>query len=55
MQRRLVYTDDLMKVITEEYIKHRTGDGLRLAWIVLAVSKTPTAEVPNDPEIDDGR
>ena len=55
MQRRLIYTDDLMKAITAEYNRRRTGDGLKLAWIELAVNKTPTAETPDDPEIDDGR
>ena len=53
MQRRLVYTDELMKSITAEYNRKRTNNGLRLAWIEKAVNDTPTAEAQADDERPD--
>lgn len=39
---RLVDAEDLMRCITKEYNRRRTGDGLRLAWIEKAVNDAPT-------------
>ena len=41
---RLVEAEDLMRCITKEYNRRRTGDGLRLAWIEKAVNDAPTIE-----------
>jgi hypothetical protein len=44
MERRLVYTDELMNHLQAEYNRKSAGFGLRLAWIEKAVNDTPTAE-----------
>lgn len=44
MQKRLVYTDELMAHLTCEYNRRAVGSGLKLAWIEKAVNDTPTAE-----------
>lgn len=43
MQRRLVYTDEVMRHLTAEYNRRAVGTGLRLASIEKAVNATPTA------------
>lgn len=44
MQRRLIYTDELMNHLVAEYNRKAVGTGLKLAWIEKAVNDTPTAE-----------
>ena len=47
----LVSRRAVIKSVTQEYNRRRTGDGLKLAWIEKAINETPAAQ----PEIKTGR
>ena len=53
MQRRLIYTDELMRHLTAEYNRRSVGTGMKLAYIEKAVNDTPTAEGHEDEDQDD--
>lgn len=44
MRDDLVVRAAVMQSITKEYNRHRTGDGLRLAWIETAVNRVPSGQ-----------